>query len=46
MDKVTEVKDDEEDRLDTAVGLTLKSRLSCQTELTGGPVKIRIGPHR
>ncbi len=46
MDRVTEVEDDEEDRLDTAVGLTLKSRLSCQTELTGGPVKVRIGPHR
>ena len=46
MDNVTEVEDDEEDRLDTAVGLTLKSRLACQVELLGGPVQVRIGPHR
>jgi 2Fe-2S ferredoxin len=46
MDNVTEVEEDEEDRLDTAVGLTLKSRLACQCELLGGPVTLRIGPHR
>ena len=46
MESTSEAGDDEEDRLDTAEGLTLKSRLSCQTELTGGPVRLRIGPHR
>jgi len=46
MDNISEVLDDEEDRLDTAVGLTLKSRLCCQADLKGGPVKVRIGPHR
>ncbi len=44
---LTEMEDDEEDRLDTAVGLTLRSRLSCQAVFTGeGPVTLRIGPHR
>lgn len=46
MDNLSELLDDEEDRLDTAVGLTLRSRLGCQAEFTGGPVKVRIGPHR
>ncbi len=46
MDNISEVLDDEEDRLDTAVGLTLKSRLCCQADLLGGPVEVRIGPHR
>lgn len=46
MDNTSEAEDDEEDRLDTAEGLTLKSRLCCQTELTGGPVRLKIGPHR
>ena len=46
MDNLSEVEEDEEDRLDTAVGLTLKSRLACQAELLGGPVSVRIGPHR
>jgi 2Fe-2S ferredoxin len=46
MDNLSELLDDEEDRLDTAVGLTLRSRLGCQATLTGGPVTVRIGPHR
>ncbi|MCU0727657.1 MAG: 2Fe-2S iron-sulfur cluster-binding protein [Planctomycetes bacterium] len=46
MAALSDKQDDEEDRLDTAVGLTLRSRLSCQCELRGGPVKLRIGPHR
>jgi 2Fe-2S ferredoxin len=46
MDNVSATRDDEEDRLDTAVGLTLRSRLACQAELLGGPVRVRIGPHR
>ena len=41
---LTETEDDEEDRLDQAVGLTLKSRLACQSVLTGGPVTVRAGP--
>jgi len=46
-DDLTEIEEDEEDRLDTAEGLTLRSRLCCQAELTGGgPVTLRIGPHR
>ena len=46
-DNLTEMEEDEEDRLDTAEGLTLRSRLSCQSEFTGdGPVTLRIGPHR
>ena len=43
-DNVTESEDDEEDRLDTAKGLTLRSRLACQAVLSGGPVSIRFGP--
>ncbi len=46
MEHLTEVQDDELDRLDTAVGLTLRSRLACQAVLLGGPVTLRIGPHR
>ncbi len=46
MENVSEIEEDEEDRLDTAVGLTLKSRLCCQSELLGGPVRLKIGPHR
>jgi len=46
MENTSEAGDDEEDRLDTAEGLTLKSRLACQTELLGGPVSLKIGPHR
>jgi 2Fe-2S ferredoxin len=46
MENVSETDDDEEDRLDTAEGLTLKSRLACQVELLGGPVSLKIGPHR
>ena len=46
MENISEIEEDEEDRLDTAVGLTLKSRLCCQSELLGGPVKLKIGPHR
>jgi 2Fe-2S ferredoxin len=46
MENVSGIEEDEEDRLDTAVGLTLRSRLSCQSELLGGPVKLKIGPHR
>lgn len=46
MEHLSGLEDDEEDRLDTAVGLTLKSRLSCQCEMRGGPIEVRIGPHR
>ena len=46
MENTSEAEEDEEDRLDTAEGLTLKSRLACQTELLGGPVTLKIGPHR
>ena len=46
-DNLTPMEEDEEDRLDTAEGLTLRSRLSCQSELTGdGSVTLRIGQHR
>jgi 2Fe-2S ferredoxin len=45
MEHLTDLEDDEEDRLDQAKGLTLKSRLACQTVLTGeGPISVRMGP--
>ena len=38
--------EEEEDHLDEAVGQTLRSRLACAAEIRGGPVVVRIGPHR
>ena len=35
MDKLSEMEEEEEDRLDTAEGLTLSSRLGCQAEILG-----------
>jgi ferredoxin, 2Fe-2S len=37
-DHLTEMQDDEADRLDTAWGLTARSRLGCQAVVTGGDV--------
>lgn len=41
MENISEMSEDEEDMLDTAVGLTLESRLGCQCKVTGD-VKVRI----
>ena len=46
MENIAAAREEEEDRLDTAAGLTLSSRLACRCELRGGPVTVRIGPHR
>ncbi len=35
MDNLSEMEEEEEDRLDTAEGLTLTSRLACQAEIQG-----------
>jgi 2Fe-2S ferredoxin len=35
---LTEIAEDEEDRLDTAVGLTIRSRLGCQAVVRGDVV--------
>ena len=45
-ENLSEMSEDEEDRLDTAAGLTLRSRLGCQSEILRGPVTLRIGPSR
>lgn len=37
-ENVSEMEDEEEDRLDTAEGLTLTSRLGCQARVTGDVV--------
>ncbi|HLC25969.1 MAG TPA: 2Fe-2S iron-sulfur cluster-binding protein [bacterium] len=43
MDQLSEIGEDEEDRLDMADGLTLKSRLGCQATLVGdGEVVVNI----
>lgn len=41
MENLSEMRDDEEDMLDTAVGLTLQSRLACQSQVKGD-VKVTI----
>jgi len=41
MENISEISEDEEDMLDSAVGLTLESRLGCQCQLHGN-VKVRI----
>ena len=42
---LSEIEDDEEDRLDTADGLTLHSRLGCQARvLRGGTIRLHIPP--
>jgi 2Fe-2S ferredoxin len=43
MENLSEMRDDEGDMLDTATGLTLQSRLSCQAQVKGD-VKVRIPP--
>jgi 2Fe-2S ferredoxin len=43
MENLSEMRDDEEDMLDTAPGLTLESRLACQCQVKGD-VKLRIPP--
>lgn len=43
MENLSAMRDDEEDMLDTAVGLTLQSRLACQSQVTGD-VTVRIPP--
>jgi 2Fe-2S ferredoxin len=45
MENLSEMSDDEEDMLDTAHGLTLESRLGCQSKVMGD-VKVRIPPKR
>lgn len=42
-DNLSEMEEDEEDRLDTAEGLTLHSRLGCQA-IVGGDVVVEIPP--
>ena len=41
MENLSEMSEDEEDMLDSAVGLTLESRLACQCKVKGD-VKVRI----
>lgn len=41
MENISEISEDEEDMLDSAVGLTLESRLACQCKVNGN-VKVRI----
>lgn len=41
MENLSDMRDDEEDMLDTAVGLTLQSRLACQSQVKGN-VKVTI----
>ena len=43
MENLSEMRPDEEDMLDTATGLTLRSRLACQSQVKG-EVKIKIPP--
>jgi len=43
MENLSEMRPDEEDMLDTATGLTLQSRLACQSQVKG-EVKIKIPP--
>ena len=43
MENLSPIDDEEEDMLDTAVGLTLESRLACQAEIKGDVV-VRIPP--
>ncbi len=43
MENLSEISEDEEDMLDSAVGLTLTSRLACQCEVKGD-IKVRIPP--
>src|SRR5579885_3273796 len=38
MEKLSEMEDDEEERLDRASGLTLQSRLGCQAKVHGDTV--------
>lgn len=42
MENLTEMEDDEEERLDRASGLTLQSRLGCQAKLSKGDVVVEI----
>lgn len=41
MDSISEITDEEEEQLDEAEGLTLKSRLACQAKVYGD-VKVEI----
>ena len=43
MENLSEMSDDEEDMLDTAAGLTLESRLGCQSKISGD-IKVKIPP--
>lgn len=43
MENLSDMRPDEEDMLDTAIGLTLQSRLACQSQVKG-EVKIKIPP--
>jgi len=45
MDNLTEMEDREADLLDKAPGVTLKSRLSCQSVVKGGEIIVEIPPH-
>jgi len=40
MENISEISEDEEDMLDSAVGLTLQSRLACQCKVHGN-VKVK-----
>ncbi len=44
IDHLSKMQEDEEDRLDTAEGLTLTSRLGCQARLKEGDVTVEILP--
>lgn len=41
MENLSEMSEDEEDMLDSAQGLTLESRLACQSKISGD-IKVRI----
>jgi 2Fe-2S ferredoxin len=42
MENLTEMEDDEEERLDRATGLVLQSRLGCQAKISKGDVVVEI----
>ena len=44
MDQLSEMEDDEADRMDTATGITLQSRLGCQCKVRGDVV-VEIPKH-
>ena len=43
FENLSEMSEEEEDMLDTATGLTLESRLACQSQVKGD-IKVKIPP--